>query len=163
MLGARSLPRRSCCGVRRGLRQPRDAPRGLTLVDDALGRRLGDLANRGRELLLGLRRIAGGRRLAELADAGAERGEDVRVADAVLLRLPVLLLCRTGIGHRGLQKKDDFLSAEGPSRIAPGPCTVNAGRRWGNLPRVTGFPLGRSTHAAIGRGLSQPGATLFSR
>ena len=71
----------------------------------ALGRRLGDLADSGRELLLGLLQIAGGSRLAELADGGAQRGEDVRVADSMLLRLPVLLLCRTGIGHRGLQEK----------------------------------------------------------
>src|SRR5712664_897675 len=61
------------------------------------------------------------------------------------------------------RKKNDFLSAEEPSRIAPGTCTVNAGRRWGNLPRDTGFPLQHSTRAVIGREGSPRGATFLSR
>src|SRR5262249_59484550 len=81
-----------------------------------------------------------GGRLAELADAGAQGREDVRVADAVLLRLPVLLFCRAGIGHRELPGRSRVLASEGRRQIAPVSRSVNAGLAWGNCRAPTGFP-----------------------
>src|SRR5260370_2836572 len=85
--------------MRGGLGEARDAPRRLRFVDHALRRGLRDLAHRLGQHFLRLGRVARSGGLAEPPHAGAQRGEDARVADAVRLGLPVLLLCRSGIGH----------------------------------------------------------------
>src|SRR6266446_3365064 len=125
----------------RRLGQTRDAAGRLRLVDHALGGGLGDLADGRRKLLPGLVRIPRGSRLAELPDAGPQRRHHVSIADAVLLRLAVLLLCRTGIRHDGSKQKIKKLLAKGRPQIAPATEAVNAGRQREIWTRATGFPL----------------------
>src|SRR5581483_3844960 len=67
---------------------------------------------------------ARGSSLAELPHAGAQRREDVRVADAVLVGLPVLLFSRAGIRH-DFSGKDSILRG-GRTQLAPAPQPVNA-------------------------------------
>src|SRR5437763_4080557 len=85
--------------MRRGLAQPRDPARRLTLVDDALRRRLRNGAYGGGQLGLHLRGVAARERLAELPHLRAHRRGDGLVARAMPDRLPVLLLCGLGIRH----------------------------------------------------------------